>query len=207
MTPSRLRTSFNIHGLHTLVGVRMKRTVITLGVLAALGAGMVPVLVESAIGAQVNGNLARAEPCSARCDARSRARRRGRLAPGASDRAARRQGARGRRRAFCRADSSRRGQLLELERAHALLAASGTPAPADVTAVADAIRRGDAGRGHSFPPQRLRPGEPIALAVHTWPISWTAACRSTRPWTYSVPGAATVLARKRSVSCPQPSND
>lgn len=170
MTPSRLRTSFNIHGLHTLVGVRMKRTVITLGVLAILGAGMVPVLAGSAIGAQVNGNLARARavlPPDAMRDlerAVEAARSRGLPTEPLVDKAL--EGA-------AKGVPVERilavvGQLLEeLERAHALLAASGTPAPADVTAVADAIRRG-------VPEEAIRslhsgsaPGEPIALAVHT----------------------------------------
>mgnify|MGYP001221404197 CR=1 FL=1 len=170
MTRFPARASMRMHELHALLGVRMRRTVIALGLLASIGAGTIPAMVEHALAAQVKGNLARARavlPPDAMRDlerAVEAARARGLPTEPLVDKAL---------------EGAAKGvpaerilavvrQLAEdLERAYALVVRSGTAAPADVTAVADAIRRG-------VPEDAIRTlhggsasGEPIALAVHT----------------------------------------
>lgn len=170
MTRPRDKASMTMNGLHTLVGVRMRKTVIALGVLASMGGGTIPALVERAFAAQVNSNLARAKavlPPDAMREleravdaARSRGLPTEPLVDKALEGAAKGVPAE-------RILAVVRQLADELGRAHELVAGSGSATPADVTAVADAIRRGVPEGAVRL----LRDGsvadEPIALAVHT----------------------------------------
>ncbi|HEX6937879.1 MAG TPA: hypothetical protein VF158_00600 [Longimicrobiales bacterium] len=148
----------------------MRRTIIAMTVLAALASGGSPALVRGAVAAQVDASLARAKA----------------LLPAAAARELERAVADARRRGLPTAplvDKALEGvakgvpadrilavvhQLAEdLERARDLIAGDGAVTPADVTAVADALRRG-------VPEAAIRSlraagaaGEPIALAAHT----------------------------------------